>query len=261
MSMQRTPRTHMRARATEIVAALFSAAFALSFVPAYAASPYSNWAAVVVSGDWHSHDGRRSAIFDNARRDVVRDLVRIGFSTRNIAEISARPASFHRASPHAIDAALWRTSRRAGSGCLLYLTSHGSPGGILVGDTVLGPRTLGAMVGDTCGNRPTVVVVSSCFSGVFVPALAGSERIVLTAARSDRTSFGCGQTDRYPYFDQCVLSVWPRVKGFPMLGRAAQTCVAARERREHVGPPSEPQLFVGAEAARRIPQWRSKLNR
>jgi hypothetical protein len=63
------------------------------------------------------------------------------------------------------------------------------------------------MIDDVCGEKPTVVVLSSCFSGVFVPALARPDRIVLMAARRDRNSFGCGQTDRYPYFDKCVLSV------------------------------------------------------
>jgi hypothetical protein len=99
-----------------------------------------------------------------------------------------------------------------------------------------------------------VVVLSACFSGVFVPTLAAPNRMILTAARADRTSFGCSQTDRYPYFDQCVLSVWGGAADFPGLARAAQACVAKREHDEHVGPPSEPQLWIGAEAD--LPKWR-----
>lgn len=246
--------------ARKMIVLAVAAIFLLSFGTAHAASPFANWAAVVVSGDWHAHDGHPSAIFDNARRDVTHDLVGVGFSSHNIAEFSARPDSGRPASLHAILAALRRIGRHARSGCLLYFTSHGSPDGILLGETILEPQTLGAMVNDVCGPRPTVVVLSSCFSGVFVPSLAARDRIVLTAARSDRTSFGCGQTDRYPYFDKCVLSVWPHSTGFPALGRAAQSCVAARERRERVGPPSDPQLFVGAEAARRIPHWRPRVS-
>ncbi|MEO8114995.1 MAG: peptidase C13, partial [Phenylobacterium sp.] len=44
-----------------------------------AASPFEDWSAVVVAGDWHSHDGGPSEAFDNARRDVSRALQRIGF--------------------------------------------------------------------------------------------------------------------------------------------------------------------------------------
>ena len=121
---------------------------------------------------------------------------------------------------------------------------------------VLPPRLLARIIDGSCGNRPTVVVVSACFSGAFVPALAGKNRLILTAARRDRSSFGCGQTDKYPYFDECVLSVWPHVSDFVALGRAARTCVATREKEEHVGPPSEPQLRVGANIAAALPKWR-----
>jgi len=121
---------------------------------------------------------------------------------------------------------------------------------------LLQPARLARMLDASCADRPTVVVVSACFSGVFVPALRARNRMILTAARADRTSFGCGQTDRYPYFDQCVLSVWPYADSFATLGRAAQVCVAAREKKEHVGPPSEPQMWIGADAAAEIPRWR-----
>jgi hypothetical protein len=222
---------------------------------AYAANRFSNWAAVVVAGDWHAHDGSPSDIFDNARRDVTRDLIALGFARSNIAEFSARPGAEQPSTAHAIAAALSDLSYRARAGCLVYFSSHGSPDGIVLGNSILEPYRLSRMLNASCGDRPTVVVLSSCFSGVFVPTLAAPNRMILTAARRDRTSFGCGQTDRYPYFDQCVLSVWSYADSFPALGRAAQVCVAAREKKEHVGPPSQPQLWVGADAASEIPRW------
>jgi hypothetical protein len=89
------------------------------------------------------------------------------------------------------------------------------------------------------------VVISACFSGVFVPALASANRMVLTAARPDRSSFGCGESDKYPYFDECFLSSIPQASTFPGLGLAVQRCVATRELKEGMKPPSEPQLFIG----------------
>jgi hypothetical protein len=223
---------------------------------AQAATAYSDWAAVVVAGDWHAHDGSPSQIFDNARRDVSDDLVALGFARANIAELSARPgAAVPRASVRDVADALRALSNRTSGGCLVYFSSHGSPDGIVLGNAILEPAQLRRMLNNSCAGKPTVVVLSACFSGAFVHALSASNRMILTAARADRTSFGCGQTDRYPYFDQCVLSVWPHASGFASLGRAAQICVAAREKREHVGPPSEPQLWVGAEAATDIPRW------
>ena len=70
-----------------------------------------------------------------------------------------------------------------------------------------------------------MVIISACFSGVFVPPLAGPNRMVLTAARPDRTSFGCGEEDRYPYFDTCMLDQLPKAHDFAVLGPAVQACV------------------------------------
>lgn len=125
-----------------------------------------------------------------------------------------------------------------------------------MGDTTYAPGELSQMLDNTCNSRPTVVIISACFSGVFVPPLEAPNRMILTAARPDRTSFGCGQADRYPYFDQCVLQVLPSSADFPDFGRGVQACVAAREKAEHVGPPSEPQLWIGAQAQTALPRWR-----
>jgi hypothetical protein len=101
------------------------------------------------------------------------------------------------------------------------------------------------LVDTACPNRPTVVVISACFSGVFIPAMARSDRMILTAARPDRSSFGCGEGDKYPYFDDCFLSSSSTSRNFPALAEAVQACVRAREIATGARPPSEPQLWIG----------------
>jgi hypothetical protein len=249
-------KTPSRFRVQFHVAALTALLIALS-LPAEANTAFANWAAVVVAGDDRAHNGSPSEIFDNARRGVVRELVASGFSPRNIAEFSAAPnSSVNRTHVAAIVSTLQTLAHAARDGCMLYLSSHGSPYGMVLGNRMLTPNQLARIVAIGCGERPAVVIVSACFSGVFVPALEAKNHLILTAARRDRSSFGCGQTDRYPYFDECVLSAWPHVDGFVALGRAARVCVALREKREHVGPPSEPQLQVGANIAAGLPRWR-----
>ena len=73
--------------------------------------------------------------------------------------------------------------------------------------------------------------------------------MILTAARPDRASFGCGIDNVYTFFDECVLQSLPKSQDFPSLGRVAQACVAAREQRENMTPPSEPQISVGDQIA------------
>lgn len=220
--------------------------------PALAGSPFAGWGAVVVAGDYHAaHADRETEAFDNARRDVVAELVRVGFSPAHIRQFSVRPERYPKTAPQktdgeAIYAALRDVAAQAPQGCLIYFSSHGAPQGVLIGDRLLPPAILAQMLDAACGARPTIAVISACFSGVFVPALAAPNRMVLTAARPDRSSFGCSEDDKYPYFDTCVLQLLPTVHDFAALGPAAQACVAKRENDTGMSPPSEPQVSIGS---------------
>jgi hypothetical protein len=225
------------------------------------AGAYSDWAAAVVAGDWHDHEGRPSEIFDNARRDVSAALGGIGFNPSNIAQFSVRPGRYPAAHPLDADAGsiadtMADLSDRARGGCLLYFSSHGGPSGIVLGQRFLSPARLDAIVSDTCGERPTIVVISACYSGVFVRPLAAPNRMILTAARPDRSSFGCGGTTRYPYFDACFLATIDEVQDFRALAIRTKSCVTRMERQTQMSPPSEPQIFVGSRIASRLPAWR-----
>jgi hypothetical protein len=237
------------------------AALALAWsAPAHAAGPFEDWTAVVVAGDWHAHSGGPSEAFDNARRDVSLALEKAGFAKANLREFSVRPERYkdvapQKSSPQALYQALVEMTPKATGGCLVYFSSHGAPQGVVVDQEILAPGLLGAVLDRTCGARPTVVVISACFSGVFVQPLAAPNRMVLTAARPDRTSFGCGESDKYPYFDDCFLQSMPTAHDFPALAAAVKTCVAAREIKEGMKPPSEPQLWIGPQLRATLPLY------
>ncbi|UAL12030.1 C13 family peptidase [Caulobacter segnis] len=227
---------------------------ALLFTPpqlARAAGPFSNWTAVVVAGDFHAHSGGPTEAFDNARRDVSKALVALGFDKAAVQQFSVRPERYPVDSPGRADAraiydALRIRAQTAKAGCLFYISSHGSPEGAILGEDVLRPHLLAAMLNDACPGRPSVVVISACFSGVFIPPLQKSDRLVLTAARPDRASFGCGEDDKYPYFDDCFLSTIPSARDFAALGTGVQACVARKEKETGAEPASEPQVWIGA---------------
>ena len=224
------------------------------------AQALNDWSAVVVAGDWHAHDGGPSEAFDNARRDVTAALSRIGFQPQNIRQFSVRPERYKDTRPEKSDLrgiydALVDLSAKTSGGCLFYLTSHGAPQGAQVGKGLLQPGVLATMLDQSCGKRPTVVVISACFSGVYVPTLAKPNRMVLTAARPDRTSFGCGQDNKYPYFDDCFLSSVAGARDFSALGGTVRECVRVREVAEKMTPPSEPQVWVGAELRPMLPLY------
>lgn len=222
------------------------------------AGPFSDWAAVVVAGDWKGARGGPTEAFDNARRDVSQALVRAGFEPSRIRQFSVRPERYadtrpQPSDPRRIYETLSDLAAREAEGCLFYVTSHGVPQGVLIGERILPPPVVAAMLDRACGTKPTVVVVSACFSGVFVPHLAAPNRMILTAARPDRTSFGCGEADRYPYFDECFLKSIATSSSFPALAAVVRRCVAEREIKEGASPPSEPQVYMGAEVSPVLP--------
>ena len=240
-----------------IVGAIMALVMTALPMAATAASPFANWAAVVVAGDYHAHSGAPTEAFDNARHDVTQALVKAGFDPRNIQQFSVRPQNYPSekllpTDPLLIDNTLISLAKQAKDGCLVYFSSHGAQAGIVTGQTddgrpfLLSPDALSKMVDQACGQRPTVVILSACFSGGFIPAVSDSNRAVFTAARPDRTSFGCSESDRYPYYDDCILSSFPKVGDFAALAATARDCVAAKEIATGAKPPSEPQIAVGA---------------
>jgi hypothetical protein len=241
---------------------LFTAAvaLALSTVSASAAG-FGDWAAVVVAGDFHAHSGADSEVFDNARRDIAASLEGIGFAPSNVMQHSVRPERYPAQQPRRSDAqtistTLWDLSNSTSGGCFAYFTSHGSPAGIVMGDDTLAPAKMNQMISNACGDRPTVVFVSACYSGVFVPLLAAANRMIVTAARPDRTSFGCGESNRYTFFDACFLEQFNGAGDFPTLAKDVVACVDAREKKDGIKYPSEPQISVGAGVAAQLPRWK-----
>lgn len=213
------------------------------------AEGFAGWAVVIVSGDWRSGQGVPSATFDNARRDLAAAFAAAGFSPANIRQFSANPdREVALARFGDVDSTLSRLMAQAGDGCLVYITSHGSTEGLLMGDALVRPAQMSRMLNTTCAGRPTVAVISACHSGIFIPALSAPNRLVVAAARADRSSFGCSEDDRYPYFDGCLLEELPAARDFPALAEAARSCVARREAAEGFQP-SEPQISLGTSAA------------
>jgi len=224
-------------------------------------SPFNDWAVVVVAGDWRAHDGGPTEAFDNARRDVAATLLTMGFRSESMTQFSTRPDRYPDTGPQRLTAvamaeALKASADRAPAGCLVYYTSHGAPQGAVMDVngrmTLLRPAVLASIVDEACPGRPTVVVISACFSGGFVPYLEGPQRMVLTAARSDRSSFGCSSEDKYPFFDACFMESVEGARNFPALAPAIQACVTRRETEMHLAPPSEPQVSIGGDARLRL---------
>ncbi len=231
-------------------------------------SAFANWAAVVVAGDFHAaHDEEETEAFDNARRDVTLALSsELGFQPANVRQFSVRPERYPDTKPGMTSLFnvydnLKELSGQAKAGCLFYYTSHGTEGGAYLGSedpdgpTFIFPTTLVDLIERACPKRPVIVVISTCFAGVNIPAMSKPNWMVMAAARKDRTSFGCSAKDTYPFFDDCFLSTVKTAKNFPGLATAVKACVAQKEFDQNLMPASEPQTYIGGSILPMLPLW------
>jgi len=237
-----------------MVLGLAASAHAQTAVPA---SRFANWTPAIVAADWRDGADRPIQAFDNARRDLVRGFLAAGFPRGNMVDYSLRPDVPQPVSASAVVEGINAAAARGTSGCLLYFTSHGAPNAMVFGEAPrMTPDMMANIVRSACGTRPTVVIVSACYSGIFINALSAPNRMVLTAASRERTSFGCGADETYPWFDGCILETLPTATDFLALAAGARACVTRKETERGVTLPSEPQLFVGAEMQLRLPTLR-----
>jgi hypothetical protein len=208
------------------------------------------WQAVLAAGD------DAEPVFDDATQALDRRLVADGVPAANIHRLSASPAQLRDGvEPATVPVLLRRIAvlrPRPGERCLIFLTSHGERGAglwLARSDTALRPEQLARALSQGCAAAPTVVIVSGCYTGAFARgAMARSNRIVLTAARADRPSFGCAVGRTYSFFDACLLGELSRFATWRGVFDGTTSCVARIEHRLGVRP-SEPQAYFGAAVA------------
>lgn len=134
---------------------------------------------------------------------------------------------------------------------LIYLAAHGSADASLATDLpnkkYLAPISSVSVAEAlaTAGIKRRIVIISACFAGTWIPALADADSIVITAARKDRTSFGCDDRRELTYFGEAFLG-GPLAKGASLREafENARSKVAGWEAEGRLTP-SEPQVHVG----------------
>jgi Peptidase C13 family len=192
------------------------------------------------------------SVFESEARGGAR-ILRDRLGARSAPIISFNRKRGGTATPQTLAEAL----RRAGAAMdrdndvlAVVLTSHGSPEGLAVVagsvSETLTPPDLRSML-DASGAKYRVVIISACYSGVFVPALADPRTLVITAAAADRSSFGCEDRARWTYFGNAFFDrALRRAPDLETAFNVARRLVTAREQREGFAP-SNPQMAGGSE--------------
>ena len=145
----------------------------------------------------------------------------------------------------------------------LYLTSHGSDDHRFALEfwplrlRDLDAASLRGML-DRVGIKWRVIVVSACYAGGFIDPLRDDRTLVITAADAHHMSFGCGAESDFTYFGKAYFDQALRTThSFTGAFDAARRSIEARERAEG-RTPSNPQMYVGPEMARKLQQLEAR---
>ncbi len=136
----------------------------------------------------------------------------------------------------------------------LILTSHGSRAGLAVKagtrqETLSPPQLVRILNGTRVRHR--VVIISACYSGVFLRPLADPDTLIITAADADHTSFGCKDGNTWTYFgDAFFNTALRRTANLKDAFALASSLIRKREQQSSLTP-SNPQM-AGGENIERI---------
>ena len=96
-------------------------------------------------------------------------------------------------------------------------------------------------------SQPVVLALSACYSGSFITPLKNANRIILTAADKDRSSFGCNYQSTNTFFvEEAFGTSFDLKKSLLEVFESAKTQIDKKEKRMNLSPASNPQLEVGA---------------
>jgi len=93
---------------------------------------------------------------------------------------------------------------------VLYTTSHGLDLGLVYhyGDTgygVLSPARFKSVL-EELGIKRRILLLSACFSGVFLDPLSSPDTVILTAAAANRSSFGCDAENDWTFYGDALIN-------------------------------------------------------
>jgi Peptidase C13 family len=144
---------------------------------------------------------------------------------------------------------------------VLYLTAHGHwITGVAYRDSDrasgnIAPSRLAAMLNEA-GIKNRLIIVSACYSGIFIPALQNETTVTMTAASSEKPSFGCRAENDWTFFGDALINnalrqPVPAADAFA----SARVLISQWETAERLSP-SNPQVDIGTGA--RV--WLDKLD-
>ncbi|MEO7917490.1 MAG: C13 family peptidase, partial [Dokdonella sp.] len=145
---------------------------------------------------------------------------------------------------------------------MLFVTSHGAESHQLYVDLdplpleQIGTDELQAALRTEPALRWKVLVISACYSGGFIRPLQDDSTMVITAARADRTSFGCGTDSEITWFGKAFfVNALNRTTSLREAFDLASSYIRQWETDEGIEERSEPQIASNRRIEAKWQKW------
>ncbi|MBC3934786.1 C13 family peptidase [Undibacterium rugosum] len=132
---------------------------------------------------------------------------------------------------------------------ILVLSSHGLPNllSVNIANQDYGPVLVHYLKTnfDRFDKTPTLIILSSCFSGSMIPQLKSPNRIILTASAADKVSWGCQPLAENTFFiDALFNTAFDPALSLTQIFEKTKQAVIQKEESQQLQP-SNPQMYVG----------------
>ena len=148
----------------------------------------------------------------------------------------------------------------------VYMTSHGSKDHkfSIELDGLSLPSINAVELADTLKQSKIkwkIIVISACYAGGFIEGLADENTLVITAARNDRTSFGCSTESDMTYFGRAYFQeAMPKKLSFIEAFHSAKDHVKIWEKRDFPDSKNSlPQMSLGKNIEKKLEFWKHPL--
>lgn len=137
---------------------------------------------------------------------------------------------------------------------ILYTTSHGNDKiGIVYKDEagsfgMMSPARMAQLISES-GIKRKLVIISACYSGIFVYPLADDNSIIITAASGITSSFGCNPGNDWTFFGDALINNALRAPQSLSEAAASATGKIDEWEKKLSLEPSKPQTSIGSKSS------------
>ena len=135
-------------------------------------------------------------------------------SSRSTAKFGYTSNALKRPSPKNVNTAIAQVSTKARDGTdvvIVFLTTHGTES-LLAVKSSANEKVVGVSADalndflKPAQNDQQIIILQACYSGSLIKGLKHPNRIIMTAAAADRTSFGCSPDSRNTWFTKAMVA-------------------------------------------------------